>query len=187
MTMCWPLAGQFCGRVTNSTRTENNRSCDCYFICICQNGMVMEPTSDRRFDPLLGVQLLLEIAQERSVEPILKKIVENAVESAQFVYSQVWLIKKGDLCDTCKYRSECADRSRCLHLVAGRGRALPSPERNPQPYEDLNARVPPMIRWIHGPGVTPCRQAQTLSRLPMATESMSLWGAMASPKSRLTA
>ena len=102
----------------------------------------MEPTSDRRFDPLLGVQLLLEIAQERSVEPILKKLVAYAVERAQFTYSQVWLIKKGDLCDTCRYRSECADRSRCLHLVAGRGRTLPSPESNPQPYEDLNARVP---------------------------------------------
>jgi hypothetical protein len=34
----------------------------------------MEPTSDKRFDPHLGVQLLLDIARERSVEPILKKI-----------------------------------------------------------------------------------------------------------------
>ena len=39
----------------------------------------MEPTSDKRFDPHSGAQLLLEIAQEQSVEPILKKIVEYAV------------------------------------------------------------------------------------------------------------
>jgi transcriptional regulator with GAF, ATPase, and Fis domain len=102
----------------------------------------MESTSDNRFDPNLGVQLLLDMAQERSVEPLLKKIVDCAVERTEFVFSQVWLIEKGDLCATCKYRSECADQSRCLHLVAGRGRTLPSPGKGPQPYEDINARIP---------------------------------------------
>jgi transcriptional regulator with GAF, ATPase, and Fis domain len=102
----------------------------------------MEPASDKRFDPHLGVQLLLDIAQERSVEPILQKIVACAVERTQFVFSQVWLLEKGDLCATCKYRSECADQSRCLHLVAGRGRSLPSPAKGVRPYEDLNARIP---------------------------------------------
>jgi hypothetical protein len=104
----------------------------------------MEPTSDRRFDPHFGAQLLLEIAQERSVEPLLKKIVERAVERTEFVFSQVWLIKKGDLCATCKYRPDCPDQSRCLHLVAGRRRSLPEPDpgKGPQPCEDLNARLP---------------------------------------------
>jgi transcriptional regulator with GAF, ATPase, and Fis domain len=102
----------------------------------------MQPTSEKRFDPHIGVQLLLEIAQERSVEPILKKVVERAVEHTEFVFSQIWLIQKGDLCATCRYRSECADQSRCLHLVAGRGTSLPSPGKEPQPYEDLNARIP---------------------------------------------
>ncbi len=101
----------------------------------------MEATSDRRFDTHSGVQLLLEIAREHSVEPILNKIVAYAVERTEFVFSQVWLIKKGDLCSTCKYRSECPDQSRCLHLVAGRARALPA-GKLPQPYEDLNARLP---------------------------------------------
>ena len=102
----------------------------------------VEATSDRRFDPHFGTQLLLEIAQERSVEPLLKKIVERAVEHTEFVFSQVWLIKKGDLCATCKYRPDCPDQSRCLHLVAGRGRSLPEPGKGPQPCEDLNARLP---------------------------------------------
>jgi transcriptional regulator with GAF, ATPase, and Fis domain len=101
----------------------------------------MAPTSDRRFDTHSGVQLLLEIAREHSVEPILNKIVAYAVERTEFVFSQVWLIKKGDLCSTCMYRSECPDQSRCLHLVAGRARALPA-GKPPQPYEDLNARLP---------------------------------------------
>ena len=102
----------------------------------------MDPTSDKRFDPHFGAQLLLEIAQERSVEPLLKKIVERAVERTEFVFSQVWLIEKGDLCATCKYRPDCPDRSRCLHLVAGRGRSLPEPGKGPQPCEDLTARLP---------------------------------------------
>jgi hypothetical protein len=101
----------------------------------------MEPTSDQRFDTHSGVQLLLEIAREHSVEPILNKIVAYAVERTEFVFSQMWLIRKGDLCLTCKYRSECPDQSRCLHLVAGRARALPA-GKPPQPYEDLNARLP---------------------------------------------
>jgi len=101
-----------------------------------------DATSDTRFDPHSGVQLLLEIARERSVEPILKKIVEYAVERTEFVFSQVWLIDKGDLCATCKYRSECPDQSRCLHLVAGKGRSLPVPGKGAQPYEDLDARMP---------------------------------------------
>jgi transcriptional regulator with GAF, ATPase, and Fis domain len=102
----------------------------------------MESTSDKRFDANLGVQLLLEMAEERSLAPILKKIVARAVAHTQFVFSQVWLIEKGDLCATCKYRSECADQSRCLHLVAGSGRAETSPGKQPHPYEDLTARIP---------------------------------------------
>jgi transcriptional regulator with GAF, ATPase, and Fis domain len=103
--------------------------------------MIMESVSDKRFDPLLATQLLLEIAQERSVEPILKKLVDFAVETG-FAFSTIWLVQKGDLCATCKYRSECADQSRCLHLVAGKGRSLPGRGKGPPPYEDLNARVP---------------------------------------------
>jgi len=103
---------------------------------------IMEPSADQRFDAHFGVQFLLEIARERSVEPLLKKVVENGVKHTEFVISQVWLVKKGDLCPTCRYRPECADQSRCLHLVAGKSRLPSSPGKGPQPYEDLNARVP---------------------------------------------
>src|SRR6185369_3372928 len=82
------------------------------------------------------------MAQERSAGPLLKKIVERAVDYTEFVFSQVWLIKKGDLCVTCKYRPDCPDQSRCLHLVAGRGRSLPELGKEPRPFEDLNARLP---------------------------------------------
>jgi transcriptional regulator with GAF, ATPase, and Fis domain len=102
----------------------------------------MEPTSDKRFDPHRAAQLLLEIAQEHSLEPILRKIVEHGAERTEYVFTQVWLIEKGDLCATCKYRADCADQSRCLHLVAGKGRSIVAEGKGLREFEDLNARVP---------------------------------------------
>lgn len=102
----------------------------------------MEPTTDKRFDVHLGVQLLLDLAKERSVGPLLRKIVDCGVENTQFVFSQVWLVEKGDLCASCKYRSNCTDQSRCLHLVAGGGKSRLSTAKGVHPCEDLNARIP---------------------------------------------
>lgn len=102
----------------------------------------MEPNSDRRFDPHLAAQLLLELAQEHSLEPILRKIVEHGAERTEFVFSQVWLIKKGDLCATCKYRSDCADQSRCLHLAAAKGSSNHPATTRRRAFEDLDARIP---------------------------------------------
>jgi transcriptional regulator with GAF, ATPase, and Fis domain len=102
----------------------------------------MEPTSDKRFDPHRAAQLLLEIAKEHSLGPILKKIVEHGAERTEYVFTQVWLVEKGDLCATCKYRSECPDQSRCLHLVAGKGTSILAQGKGPREYEDLNARIP---------------------------------------------
>jgi len=102
----------------------------------------MEPTSDKRFDPHLPAQLLLEIAQEKSVQPILDKIVQRGAEESEYVFAQVWLIDKGDLCDTCKYRPNCADQSRCLHLVAAKGISTHPNRKSLGEFEDLNARLP---------------------------------------------
>lgn len=97
--------------------------------------------SDRRFDPLGGLQLLLDIAEQRSLEPIFEKVIGYGVEQTEFDVCQIWLVEKGDLCATCRHQSECADQSRCLHMVAGKGRLALSSE-GPQPYEDRNARIP---------------------------------------------
>jgi transcriptional regulator with GAF, ATPase, and Fis domain len=106
----------------------------------------MEPTngtgSDKRFDPNLAAQLLMEIAHEHSLGAILSKIVEHGSERTEYAFAQVWLVEKGDLCATCKYRSECADQSRCLHLVAGKGRPIQANGERLREWEDLNARVP---------------------------------------------
>ncbi len=62
--------------------------------------------------------LLLEIAPERSVERLLRKVVEQLARRPHAVLVRVWLIEKGDVCASCALRSRCSDQSRCLHLVA---------------------------------------------------------------------
>jgi len=102
----------------------------------------MESVSDRRFDPNLAVQFLLDIAHEHSLEQLLQTLVRRAVERPGMACTQIWLIDKGDLCSSCPRRPECPDQSRCLHLVAGKGVSLSGPGQQGPRFDDLNARIP---------------------------------------------
>ena len=102
----------------------------------------MEPASESRFDPNPATQLLLEIANEQSLEHLLRTLVDRAVERPDLVCAQVWLIEKGDLCASCPRRSECPDQSRCLHLVVTKGKSILGPTKRAKQFEDLTARVP---------------------------------------------
>jgi transcriptional regulator with GAF, ATPase, and Fis domain len=37
------------------------------------------------------------------------------------VLARIWLLNGGDICATCRFREECPDQTRCLHLVASAG------------------------------------------------------------------
>ena len=102
----------------------------------------MDPTSDHRFDSNFAIQLLMEIAHEQSLPQLLQKVVSRAVERPNMACVQVWLIDKGDLCSTCPRQSECASRSRCLHLVAGRATSPAKTSAAASRFDDLNARIP---------------------------------------------
>ena len=52
----------------------------------------MQLTTDKRFDPTKAAELLLEIAREHSLQPILQKLVEHGSERTEYVFTQVWLI-----------------------------------------------------------------------------------------------
>jgi transcriptional regulator with GAF, ATPase, and Fis domain len=101
----------------------------------------MESTNDSRFDPHSAVQLLLDVAHERSWEGLLHRLVNSAVERPDIACIQIWLIDKGDICRTCALQAECRDRSRCLHLVAGKGISIQEPGQAPA-FDDPNARMP---------------------------------------------
>ena len=100
--------------------------------------------SENKFDPAFASALLLEIAQEQSLDALLKKLVARVLERPAVARVRIWLIEKGDLCSTCLRRAECPDQSRCLHAVAG-GNHLIAHAEDQEEYErliDRFSRIP---------------------------------------------
>ncbi len=65
--------------------------------------------------------LALEIAQERSVEDALKKIVTGLAQQPGVALARIWLKGPGDICVKCPMRLKCPAQTECLHLVASGG------------------------------------------------------------------
>jgi transcriptional regulator with GAF, ATPase, and Fis domain len=70
----------------------------------------------------------LAVAAERSVATVLRRIVDGLVSQSAVALARVWLLDRGDICESCRLRDDCADRSRCLHLSASAGSPLDSRE-----------------------------------------------------------
>jgi transcriptional regulator with GAF, ATPase, and Fis domain len=85
----------------------------------------MEPSDIDLFDAKFALQLLLEVAQEKSLDKLLRRLVDRILEAPAVTRVYLWLIEKGDICATCPRRPGCPDQTRCLHLDAG-GRRLAS-------------------------------------------------------------
>lgn len=112
-------------------------------LAVRQHQGDMEATSDHRFDPNIALQILLEIAHEHSLDQLIQKLVNHAVEQPYHMSClQIWLVEPGDRCPVCPRRAECPDQSRCLHLVAGKGTSRQvAPDTAPH-FNDPNARIP---------------------------------------------
>ena len=109
----------------------------------------MADTTENRFDSEFASKLLLEIAQEQSLEELLKKLVRRILDRPDVARVRIWLIERGDICSTCVRRPECPDQTRCLHAVASGGNAL-----NSQGEEEEYARMTdPFARIPIGVGV----------------------------------
>jgi transcriptional regulator with GAF, ATPase, and Fis domain len=65
----------------------------------------------------------LAVSQARTVDSVLKMIVDGLVERAGFALARIWLMGPGDICATCPMGGECSSRVRCLHLAASAGRS----------------------------------------------------------------
>jgi transcriptional regulator with GAF, ATPase, and Fis domain len=85
----------------------------------------MESETVMSSSPELGFEslkcLLLDMAQERSVEALLKLIVNRLAERPETALVRIWLRRPGDICTSCHMREECPDRTSCLHLAASAG------------------------------------------------------------------
>lgn len=62
--------------------------------------------------------LLLEMAQIRSVEELMQRVVTRMVRRPHVALARVWVVERGDLCANCPAWVECPSRQTCLHLVA---------------------------------------------------------------------
>jgi len=84
--------------------------------------MFLTAASWEAFEPLKT--LLLELAQERSLDALLPLVMRRLVEREDVALARVWLLAPGDICGSCSNRAHCADRTQCLHLAASAARPL---------------------------------------------------------------
>lgn len=98
------------------------------------------------FDRLPG--LLLELAQERSVESLMRRAVQFAAESPGLALARIWLIDKGDICSSCVMRSHCPDQTRCLHSAFTGGKSAANPPTDYSVFNEWLPRVPLGVEMI---------------------------------------
>ena len=67
---------------------------------------------------------MVSMAQNRTLPEVLGSIVRGIAGCTNVALARIWLINAGDLCATCRFRTECPDQSRCLHLVASAGNSV---------------------------------------------------------------
>jgi formate hydrogenlyase transcriptional activator len=65
--------------------------------------------------------LLLEMGQQRSLDGVLRVVVDRLAEEEHIPLARIWLRRQGDQCPKCPMRDECPEQTRCLHLVASAG------------------------------------------------------------------
>ena len=103
--------------------------------------------------------LVLDMAQERSLGSLLQLIVTRLADRTHVALARIWLVQPGDICLSCVMRTECPDQTSCLHLVASAGKPL---EDSGEDWSRLNGdfrRVPLGVRkvgYIGGEGQPAC-------------------------------
>jgi PAS domain S-box-containing protein len=68
-------------------------------------------------------KVMVAIGEHRTLPEVLRAIVTGIAACPNVALARIWLLNGGDLCETCRFRQECPDQTRCLHLVASAGNA----------------------------------------------------------------
>ena len=92
-------------------------------------------------------QVMVSMAQNRTLSEVLSSITAGIAACTNVALARLWLIKMGDLCATCRLRTECPDQSRCLHLVASAGNSS-DPAANLTRVDGYFRRFPLGVRKI---------------------------------------
>jgi transcriptional regulator with GAF, ATPase, and Fis domain len=85
---------------------------------------------------------LLELAQIRSVQHLLRQVVTLLTNRPHVAVARIWLIDEGDLCSSCPLLGRCKNRASCLHLVASAGKRQSSETPNWTRLDDEYQRIP---------------------------------------------
>jgi len=85
---------------------------------------------------------LLELAQIRSVDELLRRVVTSLAERPHVALARIWVVDKGDVCASCPMRAQCPDQTSCLHLVASAGRPQANPKADWSRLDDEFRRIP---------------------------------------------
>lgn len=64
---------------------------------------------------------LLELAQLRSVDELLTRVVTVLADRPHVALARIWLKDEGDICGACRGRGRCSNQGMCLQLVASAG------------------------------------------------------------------
>jgi transcriptional regulator with GAF, ATPase, and Fis domain len=62
--------------------------------------------------------ILLEMAQQRSADILLERLVQRLSQRPHLALVCIWLLEPGDKCPVCEVRNQCQDQTQCLHLKA---------------------------------------------------------------------
>ena len=108
--------------------------------------MDVEPKFEPEFESLKC--LLLDIAQERSVDALMRTVVHRLAERPGVALARIWLVGPGDICASCLMRQQCPDQTSCLHLVASAGRSLANPQADWSRLDGAFRRFPFGIRKV---------------------------------------
>ena len=114
--------------------------------------MEIEPALTPEFDSLTC--LLLDIAQERSVDTLMQTVVRRLAERPPIALVRIWLLEPGDICSSCPMRAECPDHTSCLHLVASAGHSVVDPHLDWSYLRGTFGRIPLGIRKVGHIGKT---------------------------------
>jgi transcriptional regulator with GAF, ATPase, and Fis domain len=87
-------------------------------------------------------ELLLELAQQRSLQDLLPLITRRLAEHEDVALARLWLLEPADQCASCPNQGICADRTRCLHLAASAGRSREDASLVHQKLDGAFRRIP---------------------------------------------
>lgn len=93
-------------------------------------------------------RLLLDLAQQHSVDEVLRLIVARLTASPRVALARIWLAQPTADCVRCPTSDLCRDQSRCLQLVASGGQSIATPASKWTNLDGAFRRIPFGVRKV---------------------------------------